>query len=42
MENESLQNSLYDMEVDIAEIQQYSRRDNIELANISVDSTKGY
>ena len=36
-ENESLQNSLYVMEVDIAEIQQYSQRDNIELANIPVD-----
>ena len=29
-ENEFLVNSLYDMEVDITEIQQYSRRENIE------------
>ena len=36
-ENESLVNTLYDMEVDITEIQQYSRRENIEFANMHVE-----
>ena len=32
--NESLENSLYDLEVDISELQQYSRHENLEFANI--------